>query len=235
MKGGLRKLVDGECLPADRFLIVGDAGDPATWKLPYRFKNSKKTESHLRNALARFNETSAPGELKAAAWGHLTVLCAWNRIIPTDGMRQRLSAAQIGDLVDAAKRRKQQMNIRNLLGLNSSPEPPQPEPVTRSSALCKVELDLAVQSVANLSQMITVAQRELADSRQRYDAAIEAFAFSVGMEEPSRGELEGLTARADALLRIRREHQERIAALRSELASVELAEATAAGLEIRRR
>lgn len=50
------KTVDGEVLHASDFLIVGNADDPETWKLPVHFSTEEKTKSHIRNALARFDQ-----------------------------------------------------------------------------------------------------------------------------------------------------------------------------------
>ena len=50
------KTVDGEVLHAGDFLIVGNADDPETWKLPVKFSTEEKTKSHLRDALARFDQ-----------------------------------------------------------------------------------------------------------------------------------------------------------------------------------
>ena len=52
------KTVAGTSLPASSFAFVGDADNPSTWKLPIEFPgDEKKTKSHIRNALARFNQT----------------------------------------------------------------------------------------------------------------------------------------------------------------------------------
>jgi HK97 family phage prohead protease len=51
------KRVDGEDLTASDFIIARDKDDPSTWKLPWHFSTEEKTKSHLRNALARFNQT----------------------------------------------------------------------------------------------------------------------------------------------------------------------------------
>lgn len=51
------KRVAGEDLPASAFAFVGDKEDTSTWKLPIKFSTEEKTKSHIRNALARFNQT----------------------------------------------------------------------------------------------------------------------------------------------------------------------------------
>jgi hypothetical protein len=65
------KRVDGADLTADCFAHVGDPDDTSTWKLPIKFPgDDEKTESHIRNALARFEQTegmSAEDKKKARA------------------------------------------------------------------------------------------------------------------------------------------------------------------------
>jgi HK97 family phage prohead protease len=74
--GKLTKRVDGEDLPASSFLYVGDAQKTSTWSLPWKFSTDAKTKSHLRNALARFNQTeNVPADKKAGVWKRLVRLC----------------------------------------------------------------------------------------------------------------------------------------------------------------
>jgi uncharacterized protein len=74
--GKTTKRVDGEDLPASAFLYVGDPEKTETWSLPWKFSTDAKTKSHLRNALARFNQTkNVPADKKAAAWKKLVRLC----------------------------------------------------------------------------------------------------------------------------------------------------------------
>jgi len=52
------KRVDDVDLTADCFAHVGDPEDTSTWKLPIKFPgDEEKTKSHIRNALARFEQT----------------------------------------------------------------------------------------------------------------------------------------------------------------------------------
>jgi HK97 family phage prohead protease len=79
------KRVDGEDLTSGAFIYVGDAEKPATWALPWKFSTDAKTKSHLRNALARFNQTQKiPADSKAAAWKKLVRLCKKYGIKVTD-------------------------------------------------------------------------------------------------------------------------------------------------------
>lgn len=69
------KTVDGEVLHADDFLIVGNADDPETWKLPYKFSTEEKAKSHLRDALSRFDQLEGvSAEEKEAAHTKLVKL-----------------------------------------------------------------------------------------------------------------------------------------------------------------
>jgi hypothetical protein len=69
------KRVAGEDLPASAFLIVLDPDKTETWNLPVRFSSEKKSKSHVRNALARFNQLKGvPQAAKDAAWKKLVAL-----------------------------------------------------------------------------------------------------------------------------------------------------------------
>lgn len=69
LKDSKTKTVDGVALSASCFAHVGDPDDPSTWKLPIKFPgDEEKTKSHIRNALARFEQTEGmSAEEKAAA------------------------------------------------------------------------------------------------------------------------------------------------------------------------
>jgi hypothetical protein len=74
--GAKTKRVDSEDLTSDCFIIVGDPEKTETWKLPYKFSSEEKTKSHLRNALARFNQLKGvSADEKAKAWKKLVRLC----------------------------------------------------------------------------------------------------------------------------------------------------------------
>ena len=51
------KRVDGVDLPASAFAYVGDPEKTDTWKLPIHFPTPDQSASHVRNALARFDQT----------------------------------------------------------------------------------------------------------------------------------------------------------------------------------
>jgi len=73
------KKVAGEDLGPGAFAYVGDKNDTSTWKLPIKFSSEEATKAHIRNALARFNQTKGiPADkkpevlakIKAAAKAH---------------------------------------------------------------------------------------------------------------------------------------------------------------------
>jgi ATP-dependent protease ClpP protease subunit len=69
------KRVANEDLTAACFIYVGDPDKTDTWKLPWHFSSEEKTVSHLRNALARFDQAEIPEDHKAECWAKLVRLC----------------------------------------------------------------------------------------------------------------------------------------------------------------
>jgi ATP-dependent protease ClpP protease subunit len=70
------KEVDGEHLTAGDFVYVGNADDTSTWSLPWHFSTEEKTQSHLRDALARFDQDEMiPDAHKPEAYAKLVRLC----------------------------------------------------------------------------------------------------------------------------------------------------------------
>lgn len=70
------KEVDGEALTAGDFIWVGDPDKVDTWALPWHFSTEEKTQSHLRDALARFDqEEKIPEAQKPEAHAKLVRLC----------------------------------------------------------------------------------------------------------------------------------------------------------------
>lgn len=66
------KRVAGEDLSASAFLIVGDKDKTDTWKLPVKFSSDAKSKSHIRNAIARFDQLKSVSQSdKDAAWKKL--------------------------------------------------------------------------------------------------------------------------------------------------------------------
>jgi ATP-dependent Clp protease, protease subunit len=72
---GHTKEVDGENLKPEDFIYVGNSEETDTWHLPWHFSTEEKTKSHLRDALARFDQTAIPPTKKAAAKEKLVGLC----------------------------------------------------------------------------------------------------------------------------------------------------------------
>ena len=70
------KEVDGEHLTSGDFIWVGDPDKTDTWALPWHFSSDEKTKSHLRDALARFDqEQKIPKSEKPEAYAKLVRLC----------------------------------------------------------------------------------------------------------------------------------------------------------------
>jgi HK97 family phage prohead protease len=72
----LTKKVAGEDLSAHDFVIAQDPNKTETWHLPWHFSTEEKTKSHLRDALARFNQVKGLSDSeKSKAWSKLVHLC----------------------------------------------------------------------------------------------------------------------------------------------------------------
>jgi ATP-dependent Clp protease, protease subunit len=70
------KEVDGEHLTSGDFIYVGDPDKTDTWSLPWHFSTDEKTKSHLRDALARFDQDEViPESHKPEAYAKLVRLC----------------------------------------------------------------------------------------------------------------------------------------------------------------
>lgn len=70
------KRVDGDDLTAGDFIWVGNYDKVDTWALPWHFSTDEKTKSHLRDALARFDqEEKIPASEKPEAYAKLVRLC----------------------------------------------------------------------------------------------------------------------------------------------------------------
>lgn len=106
------KMVDGENLTDDCFLIVGDPNKTDTWDLPWKFSDEAKTKSHLRDALGRFNQLKGVSEddLKAA-WSRLVKLCKEHGIAVADPSMPAMRAA-FSDGDDAAWRADCELRLR---------------------------------------------------------------------------------------------------------------------------
>lgn len=82
----LTKRVDGEDLSAHDFIVAQKADDPETWHLPWHFSTEAKTKSHLRDALARFDQVKGMSEAeKKAAYSKLVHLAKAHGIDVNEG------------------------------------------------------------------------------------------------------------------------------------------------------
>lgn len=79
------KEVAGEHLTAGDFVYVGNPDDTSTWSLPWHFSTEEKTKSHLRDALARFDQDKViPKAHKPEAYAKLVRLCKQHGIEVSD-------------------------------------------------------------------------------------------------------------------------------------------------------
>ena len=86
------KRVDGENLTSNCFIYVGDEEKTDTWHLPWHFAEEEKTKSHLRDALARFDQTEIPESAKPAARAKLVRLCKEHGITVSDSDKKTSKA-----------------------------------------------------------------------------------------------------------------------------------------------
>lgn len=91
------KTVDGHSLTADCFLIVLDPDKTDTWNLPWKFPTEEETKSHLRDALARFDQLKdVPADVKDKAYKRLVELCKEHGItVSDDDSRSRRTRAAL--------------------------------------------------------------------------------------------------------------------------------------------
>lgn len=100
------KAVDGENLTSDCFLIVGDPEKTDTWELPWKFSTEEKTKSHLRDALARFDQMKGvSADKKKAAWTELVKLCEEHGIDVSEDDKQKHGARSL-DQADSDRVRR---------------------------------------------------------------------------------------------------------------------------------
>lgn len=70
------KEVDGEHLTSGDFVYVGNPDDTSTWSLPWKFSTEEKTKSHLRDALARWDQDEkVPPAHRDEVYAKLLRLC----------------------------------------------------------------------------------------------------------------------------------------------------------------
>jgi ATP-dependent Clp protease protease subunit len=96
------KEVDGEHLTAGDFVYVGDPDKTDTWSLPWHFSTEEKTQSHLRDALARFDQDEViPESHKAEAYAKLVRLAKEHGIDVSK--KNEASEAILSDAADALR------------------------------------------------------------------------------------------------------------------------------------
>jgi HK97 family phage prohead protease len=102
------KKVDGEDLGPHDFIVASDPSDTSTWHLPWHFKSEGKTLTHLRDALARFNQTEFESEeVKKTAHAKLVNLCEAHGIHVAD--EEKKSAPQANENALALAKAKMRM------------------------------------------------------------------------------------------------------------------------------
>lgn len=98
-KDAKTKRVAGEDLTADCFAYVGDKSDTSTWKLPIKFSTDAKTKSHVRNALARFNQTKGiPDDEKAKVKAKIVAAAKKHGIEVSDEAEKAMKAWVAGEV-----------------------------------------------------------------------------------------------------------------------------------------
>lgn len=98
-KDAKTKRVAGEDLTADCFAYVGDKDDTSTWKLPIKFSTDAKTKSHVRNALARFNQTKGiPDDEKAKVKAKIVAAAKKHGIEVSDEAEKAMKAWVSGEV-----------------------------------------------------------------------------------------------------------------------------------------
>ena len=105
-KSAKTKRVAGEDLTAECFAYVGDPEDISTWKLPIKFSTEAKTKRHIRNALARFEQTQGiPANKKAKVKAKIIAAAKKHGIEVSDESEKAVSLALEGALAKSAEAR----------------------------------------------------------------------------------------------------------------------------------
>ena len=91
------KKVAGADLASDCFAYVGDPDKTSTWKLPIKFPgDDEKTKSHIRNALARFDQTEGiPADEKPKVLAKIKAAAKANGIDVDEDKSADLAALQL--------------------------------------------------------------------------------------------------------------------------------------------
>ncbi|MGH9473064.1 MAG: hypothetical protein ACRD2H_11480 [Terriglobales bacterium] len=98
------KRVDGVDLPASSFLYVGDPQKTDTWHLPVEFPGDEaKTKSHIRNALARFDQTELPADKKSELKAKLLRLAHEHDIDTSESEKSEKAANSLDEMFALVK------------------------------------------------------------------------------------------------------------------------------------
>lgn len=102
------KRIDGMDLTADCFAYVGDPDKTETWHLPIKFPgDDEKTKSHIRNALARFEQTDIPESDRAAVLAKIHAAAKKHGIDSSDkAIDEYRMEAKSGAILSAATKSK---------------------------------------------------------------------------------------------------------------------------------
>lgn len=93
----------------------------------------------------------------------------------------------------------------------------------------KAELELLAESNASVAEKLAAARAEIEAEQKSYDAAIEQYAIGRRVDEPIRPEIGSLNLKIASLERLGPLGQQRLDALRLELAGAELLQTSSAG------
>ncbi len=107
------KRVAGEDLEASAFAYVGDPEKTETWKLPIKFSTEAKTKSHIRNAIARFDQTQGiPADEKPKVWRKIVAAAKEHGIeVGEEKEKAARAGAKLAAIVKAAPAAKGMHNV----------------------------------------------------------------------------------------------------------------------------
>jgi hypothetical protein len=98
------KRVAGEDLTAECFAYVGDPEKTDTWKLPIKFSSEAKSKRHIRNALARFDQTKGiPDDEKEKVKAKIVAAAKEHGIDADEGSKARQAFFAATEKAAAAK------------------------------------------------------------------------------------------------------------------------------------
>jgi hypothetical protein len=120
------KRVAGEDLTSEAFAYVGDEKKKSTWKLPIKFKSEAKSKRHVRNAIARFDQTDMPNKAEKEK--------AWKRIVAAAKRYGiEVSSEEDGKKSSIAEQKRQMLARADRLARNGAVDPDSDDPAGRLS------------------------------------------------------------------------------------------------------